>query len=256
MASVPPSQYATDSNLRARQRLWATSGRAPEFALYPWVIALADVGVGDRVLEVGCGNGEYLALVKAVGIDLSFGMLTAAQERTSGPLVCGNAEQLPFADESFDVVLAPHMLYHVDDRRAAARELRRVLERNGTCVAVTNGEDNHREMVDLVEDVVGRGWRWQRPSDSTFSLENGAAQLRAGFGRVERIDCPAVVVSVTDADALAGYLRSVGDHYEPQVSAWTTWEDVAAECHRRAAGIISTEGAFRISTSVGAFVCR
>ncbi len=256
MVSHPPSQYATDSNLRTRQRLWVTSRREPAFSLYPWVLELADVRAGDRVLEVGCGNGEYLALVEAVGMDLSLGMLTAARERTGGPLVCGNAERLPFADESFDVVLAPHMLYHVAYRTAAAREMRRVLEPEGTCVAVTNGESNHREMVDLVEDVVGHGWRWQRPSDSEFSLENGAAQLQAGFARVERVDCPAVVVSVTDVDAVAAYLRSVGDHYQSQVAAWTTWDDVVTECRRRAAGIISTEGAFRISTSVGAFVCR
>ena len=134
----PATQYATEVNLRARQELWEISAREPPFVLFPWVLDLANVGDGDRVLEVGCGNGGYLALVEATGVDSSIGMLRAARERTPGPLVCSDAQQLPFRDASFDVVLAPHMLYHVADRGAAIHELRRVLNADGTCVAVTN----------------------------------------------------------------------------------------------------------------------
>src|SRR3979409_2362379 len=147
---VPQSstQYENDNNLRARQNLWAITKREPPFALYPWVLELAGLRGGERILEVGCGNGEYLALVNAIGVDLSLGMLAVAKRRAKGPLVCGDAEELPFAASAFDVVLAPHMLYHVSDRRAAVGELRRVLKTTGTFVAVTNGDDNHREMVD------------------------------------------------------------------------------------------------------------
>jgi len=256
MASLPPGQYSTDAKLSARQRLWGISRREPAFALYPWVLELAGLHGRERVLEVGCGNGEYLALLKAIGMDISLGMLAAARRRTDGPLVCGNVESLPFTDSAFDVVLAPHMLYHVQDRQAAVRELRRVLRITGTCVAVTNGESNHREMVELVENVVGHGWRWRRLATAGFSLENGAAQLQVGFEMVERVDCPASAVLVTDVDALAGYLNSVGDLYESEIASWMAWDDVVAEARRRAALIIEADGAFRISTSIGAFVCR
>jgi SAM-dependent methyltransferase len=255
---VPESstQYQTDSNLRARQRLWAISQREPPFALYPWVLEMAGLRGGERILEVGCGNGEYLALVNAIGMDISMGMLAAAKRRARGPLVCGDVERLPFGQSAFDVVLAPHMLYHVANRQAAVHELRRVLRRSGTCVAVTNGEDNHREMVELVEKVVGHGWRWRRLAVSGFSLENGAAQLRVGFESVERVDCPANAFLVTDVDALAAYLASVGDLYESEVATWMTWGDVVDECRRRTALVVASDGAFRISTSIGAFVCR
>jgi SAM-dependent methyltransferase len=256
MAAQPSDQYASDVNLRARQRLWEISRREPPFALYRWVLELADLHGGERILEVGCGNGEYLALVNAIGMDVSLGMLAAARRRTRGPLVCGDAERLPFSESAFDAVLAPHMLYHVSNRRAAVQELRRVLRRTGTCVAVTNGEDNHREMVELVENVVGHGWRWRRLAVSGFSLENGAAQLRVGFEVVERVNCPASAFLVTDVDALAAYLTSVGDFYESEVASWMAWDDVVEECRRRAAHIIDTDGAFRISTAIGAFVCR
>jgi SAM-dependent methyltransferase len=253
---VPATQYTTDANLRARQTLWEISAREPAFSLFPWVLGLASLQAGDRVLEVGCGNGGYLALVEAIGMDISVGMLHAARERTSSPLICGDAQRLPFHSETFDVVLAPHMLYHVADRRAAVRELRRVLKANGTCVAVTNGAHCQRELVDLVEDVVGHGWRWKRPAETAFSLENGAAQLRAGFGRVERVDAPSGVVLVRDVGALGSYLGSVADHYEHEIAAWMTWDDVVRECCERASVTIAEHGFFRISTLVGAFVCR
>ena len=256
MELVPQTQYATDDNLRARQRLWERSTRRPAFSLYPWVIALAELRGGERVLDVGCGNGSYLALVEAIGLDMSTGMLATARERAIGPLVCGDVQHLPFPADSFDVALAPHMLYHVDDRRAAARELRRVVEPGGRCIAVTNGAGNHAELVRLVEEVVGHGWRWRRPSDAVFSLENGARQLSTAFAHVDRVDCPPGVVLVEDADALAAYLASVGDHYESEVLEWTTWAEVVAECRRRAAEVIQEQGAFVISSSVGAFVCH
>lgn len=256
MAPESSSQYQTDSNLRARQTLWSTSKREPPLALYPWVLELAGLRGGERILDVGCGNGEYLALVDAIGIDISLGMLASARGRARGPLVCGDAEKLPFVESAFDVVLAPHMLYHVANRRAAVHELRRVLRRTGTCVAVTNGEENHREMVELVEEVVGHGWRWRRLAVSGFSLENGAAQLRVGFEVVERVDCPPNAFLVTDVDALAAYLASVGDLYESEVATWMTWAHVVEECRQRAARIVEADGAFRISTSIGAFVCR
>lgn len=248
--------YATDDRLVARQRLWATSRRRPPFHLQSWVAGLARLAGDERVLDVGCGNGAYLELIGgAVGLDASEGMLGVARHRTTGPLVAGDATALPFADAAFDVVLAAHMLYHVDDRPLAVRELRRVLRRQGTCIAVTNGADSRSELARLVEEVVGRGWRWRSALDAAFSLENGAEQLRAGFGHVRRVDGPAGTAEVTDAAALADYVDSVGDLYEAQVSGWTTWERVVAECRRRIEAVVERDGCFRVTSLVGAFVC-
>jgi ubiquinone/menaquinone biosynthesis C-methylase UbiE len=91
-------------------------------------------GGAERVLDVGCGNGLYLAELRrrgihAVGCDLSPGMLAAAAPHRE--LVNADVTALPFAPAACDVVLAPHMLYHVADRATAARELRRVLRPGG-----------------------------------------------------------------------------------------------------------------------------
>ena len=256
MPANPPTQYATEDNLLARQRLWGQSPRDRDFDFHGWVIALAEITGDDRVLDVGCGNGAYQRRLSGVGMDLSTGMLSAARTHTSNPLVCGDAQRIPFADAAFDVVLAPHMLYHVPDRTAAAHEMRRVLRYGGVCVVATNGRGNHAQMTALVADVVGHGWTWRRPSDFDFSMENGADQLRAGFEYVETIYADGSTFHVKDADLFAAYLASIADHYEDEVSEWMTWDQVVAECRLRVAEIIERDGHFPISTSIGAFVCH
>jgi len=248
-------QYATDVNLAARQRLWHESRGEPALDLYSWVLELAAIEPGERVADIGCGNGAYLALVRgAVGLDLSTGMLATAQGRVPNPLVCGDAQALPFGDDAFDVVLAPHMLYHVADRRAAARELRRVVRDGGRCIAVTNGAAARRELKQLVEDAVGTGWRWGDDGDGPFKLENGADQLRAGFDHVELVRAPTTTTFVTQPDLLADYVGSVRELLEPLIGA--PWDGVVEEVRRRAADIIERDGAVTITGSVGAFVCR
>ena len=253
---LPDSHYTTDRNLAARQRLWQVSARLPTFDFHEWVLGIAALAPLERVIEVGCGNGAYLERIPtAAGVDCSTGMLAATQVRVPNPLVAADVVALPFRNDACDVVLAPHMLYHVDDRVGAARELRRVLAPDGRCIAVTNGEANQRELVSMVEHVVGNGWHWQR-QDCAFTLENGAAPLTAAFDEVERIDAPVSAVQVTDADAFAGYVASVGDLYAPQVSSWIAWADVVDDCRQRVAAIVERDGAFVVSSVFGVFVCR
>jgi hypothetical protein len=144
MVLNPPDQYADDRNLRARQRFW--QHQSPFFDVVSWVLDLAGLAPGQRVLDAGCGNGAYLRAlatqpVRPAGCDLSLGMLRSVAHR---PLFNADVAALPVRDGAFDVVLAVHMLYHVPDRSAAVGELRRVLAPGGVCVAVTNGAQHLR----------------------------------------------------------------------------------------------------------------
>ena len=69
----PPGQYADDRNLYARQRLW--QHQVPFFNVVGWVLGLAGLAPGMRVLDAGCGNGAYLRAlagyaVRTAGCDL------------------------------------------------------------------------------------------------------------------------------------------------------------------------------------------
>jgi hypothetical protein len=62
MSLNPPTQYADDRNLRARQRLWLC--QRPPFDIVSWVLDLAGLAPDLRVLDVGCGNGTYLRAMR------------------------------------------------------------------------------------------------------------------------------------------------------------------------------------------------
>ncbi len=260
MTQTPATQYATDVNLAKRQRLWTESRRDPEFDLFPWVLDLAEIRDGDtrRVLDVGCGNGVYESLLRARGhvgarlsLDLSAGMLALVTDATR---VNADVQSLPIVDDAFDVVLAPHMLYHVADRATAVREMRRVMRADGIGVVVTNGEHNFAEFKHLMERAVGTDWKMGRPVDRYFSLESGTEQLRTAFESVTRVDCPASDVVVTDLDAFTDYVDSIGDHYEAEVGV--PWADVVRRARALTKESMEPTGELRLTTSVGAFVCR
>jgi SAM-dependent methyltransferase len=257
MALNPAGQYADDRNLRTRQRFWEY--QRPSFDDVGWVLGLAGLSPGQRVLDAGCGNGVYLRglaawPVRSTGCDLSLGMLRAVAHR---PLLAADVAALPVRDAAFDVVLAVHMLYHVPDRAAAVAELRRVLAPGGTCVAVTNGARHLRALRGLVEAAVGAatpGWRME-PATAAFSAENAAAQLSAAF---TSISChrparqPPVVIQ--DATIAADYVASWASFYQDQVSR--PWPEVVDEVRRHVQATIDHDGAYLTSGDLAAFVCR
>ncbi len=203
------AQYLDDSNLKSRQQLWHLSRRDP--SILPSTLGRRIGSPGPNRFGARGGLWQWRLPCSVRGCWRGhFGWDACCQRlQTSNPLVRADAAELPFRTDSFDAVLAPFMLYHVSERAAAVREFRRVLRPSGVCIAVTSGEDNQRELVSLVEEEAGHGWQWRRPSAVAFSLENGMEQMRTAFSQVELIRCPPSVVSVTDADLLADYLRSV-----------------------------------------------
>jgi len=257
VAANPPTQYATDRNLRARQRLWER--QEPAFDVVAWTLELAGVEPGVRVLDVGCGNGRYLDAMRARGVnglgcDLSVGILRAAGDHA---VVAADAARLPCPAERFDVVVAPHMLYHVTDRPSAVREFRRVLAAGGRLVAVANGGGHLASLRAVVDAAAGRwqpGWRWTDRLAEAFSLDNGGPQLAIAFDHVRcvRPDQPGRAI-ITDPDVVAGYLASVEDLYGSDFDG--PWDDLVIAVRATAAETIDRDGAFIVEGDVGAFIC-
>lgn len=139
------------------------------FAEWPdRVLAAAGVGAGERVLDVACGTGilarTAMARVGAggeiVGLDLNQGMLDVA--RRMAPMIDwrhGRAEALPFAAESFDVVVSQFGLMFFQDGTAALSEMMRVLRPGGRlAIAVWGTLDatpGYAAMVDLLVRLFG-----------------------------------------------------------------------------------------------------
>lgn len=107
----------------------------------------------QRLLDVGCGTGNFLRRWlehcpngRAVGIDLSPKMLALAEKnlapfRDRVELVLGDAEHLPFADESFDAITCVHSFHHYPHQSAVVAEMRRTLRDQGDLYIVDGDRD-------------------------------------------------------------------------------------------------------------------
>lgn len=121
------------------------------------VAATVGVGSGTRLLDVGCGSGEFCVLAAGrgaavSGIDAGEGMIEIARRRLPwADLRLGGAEHLPWEADGFDVVTAFNSLQFAGDFAAALGEMRRVA-RPGGLVAVCNwGRREDCELMPVFE---------------------------------------------------------------------------------------------------------
>ncbi|MSQ29986.1 MAG: SAM-dependent methyltransferase [Dehalococcoidia bacterium] len=94
---------------------------------------------GRRVLDLGCGLGEYVRAfaregARAFGCDIARARLVEGRRRGADGLLAAAGEALPFADGTLDVVVLNEVIEHVTDDRATLREVARVLAVGGTVI--------------------------------------------------------------------------------------------------------------------------
>ena len=142
--------------------------------------------------------------------DLSPGMLAAAQENLAD-ISHGftyreiDAQSIPLEDETFDIVIANHMLYHVPDRPKALAEIRRVLKKDGILIAATNGR-NHLVEINKWLKTLSPNTKFT-PFRNSFTLDNGMEQIEPFFSKVDILRYEDDL-RVTDIDLMMSYIHS------------------------------------------------
>lgn len=203
-------QYRTTHNLAARIALHAYGTNPVDW--FSWLAPRLPLA-GD-VLEVGAGTGELWTQIDYAArgcrltlTDLSLAMCQHLQAVPGARVLRCDAVRLPFADASFDTVVANHMLYHLNELTAALREFVRVLRPGGRVAVTTNG-DNHLAELNAVALAIGRPPLGVMHND--FTAQTGPTYLADHFTDVT-VEPYLCNLDITIVDPVIAYLDSVGD---------------------------------------------
>lgn len=190
-----------EDEISTRVRLYDYSTGKQTF--FQWMAGVLPACSDKDVLELGAGNGKIwrdllprwpncrltLTDIAEDVLDTARESLEPFQDMTHGlSFEALDFNDLPYADESFDIVLANHNLYYAKDVEAILASIQRVLRPGGMLICSTIGQDHLHELVALLrqyhEELPWGSERWAEK----FGLENGAQRLMAYFPHVDQYE--------------------------------------------------------------------
>jgi SAM-dependent methyltransferase len=255
--------YATDEHLNVRYQIHEQYS-FPKVDFPKWVLSRAAWRGDEKVLDVGCGPGNYAAALHELwpdvtyyGLDFSVGMLERHPDKRA--VLQADVQALPYADDSFDVVMANHMLYHVPDVERAVLECRRVLKPGGVLLAATNSVQSMPEFnayykrAILLLTTPGEQVAIPMPTSYPFTLESGVRQLARHFYAVVRHDLPSVFV-FDDIEPVMAYLESMRSLREPELPDGIMWDSVMLLVRQQIKNQLNYLGEFIVNKLSGVLV--
>ncbi|HOP12057.1 MAG TPA: class I SAM-dependent methyltransferase [Oscillospiraceae bacterium] len=189
-------QYADSKNLSVRAALHQKYSTNP-VSFHDWLFEHYHFFDGCRILELGCGTGDFWTAridrlpknTELILSDYSEGMLMTVREKFSDhkniTIRQIDIQDIPFADETYNFVIANHMLYHVPDLSKGLSEVRRVLKPGGTFYASTLSDGGMRLYLHDALHQFNPALGAFRPGVYSFTLENGEAILKPCFKHVD-----------------------------------------------------------------------
>jgi len=257
-------QYADSSKYEARIFLVRKFKTNPQ-SKFAWIFSFFPEKENLKILELGCGTGLFW-LANRQNIkrnwnitlsDYSQGMLNKTKESLSRlPFNFNykiiNAEDINAADDSFDVVLANNMLYHIEDRESAIKNIYRILRTDGVFIASAFGKNNLSELNNhLYKFLQSKGRRFYF-KEHDFSLNNGQEQLAKCFDCIEQ--------SRYDNALLINEARPVVDYYLSfnaiKDDVIVLPEEYASDFYNYLRDVLEQEKAIKAKCEEGIFLCR
>ncbi len=192
-------QYKNTAGLELRKSLHEKYS-VNKIGFQNWMFGQYPLGPEIRILELGSGRGELWKpyfendRLQSYGMDITLsdftdGMVEHLQRMYQGKEIAVkkiDILEIPFEDDTFDLIIANAMLYHVKDINSALAEVKRVLKKGGWFYCSTLGNNGMTQFLCHALDELGISYHHE--SSLSFTLQNGMELLQKQFAKVERRD--------------------------------------------------------------------
>jgi ubiquinone/menaquinone biosynthesis C-methylase UbiE len=258
------NQYSTSKKYEARiylHKKFKTNTQSK----YEWIFNHFPKNEKLKILELGCGTGLFwLAnrnnIIKSWEIilsDYSDGMLEATRKSLSRlnydfQYEIVNAENIQLYNNTFDVILANNMLYHIQNRDEAIKNIYRILKDDGIFIASTMGKNDlvelHNYLYQFLENK-GSGFKFR---EFVFSLNNGIEQLSKYFKNItmEKHDNK---LKINEVEAIINYYLSFNEIHDNMV---VLPEEYVNEFSEYLTNIIEKKKEIIVTKDEGIFICK
>lgn len=252
------NQYQNASNISARINLHSLYSQNPQ-GWFPWIFEQCEICPKMRILEIGCGDGtlwkENLPLIpEHVDItlsDISEGMLRDARRAIGAgdsrfTFELFDCQRIPYQDNSFDLVVANHVLFYCEDIPLVCEEIQRVLKPNGRFICSAYSRRHMWEISRLVEEFDERIVLSADKLYEKFGRENGIDLLKPYFPKIEwRLYEDSL--NIPEPEPLISYILSC--HGNQNQYILEHFKEFRSYVKKK------TDGGFHITKEAGIFVC-
>lgn len=251
-------QYQNASNISARIRLHRDYSLNKE-GWFHWLFRHLDLKPGMKILELGAGNGalwskNLVELPKGLTIvlsDISEGILVDAKneigDNAEFQYAVFDAQKIPFADNTFDLVIANHMLFYCDDIPKTLKEVCRVMKKGGFFACSTYSKRHMHEITDLVQEFNPEIVLSSTNLYDRFGLDNGAEILSKDF---TNISCHKYqdAIELSESTPIISYILSChGNQNELLIDRYGEFKDYVTN---------RVKNGFYITKDAGYFYCK
>lgn len=250
-------QYKNSTNINIRIKLHEKYSINP-IHWFEWMFSQYHLDNGMKVLEIGCGNGELwqrnqknIPNIQLTLTDISQGMLDDAKNRLKDikdiDYQCFDCHQIPYDNQTFDIVIANHVLFYVQDIEQVLKEINRVLKNDGIFYCSTYGKKHMKEITDLIKEFNPKITLSNIKLYDVFGLENGKIILEPYFKKIETLIHDDYLL-VNDVNDIINYILSChGNQSEFILKDYESFKKYMEK---------KVKNEIKITKAAGIFICR